>query len=454
MGNMAQNKPELLVIEDDKGLQKQLKWSLDEYHVVLSEDKDTSLVELRRFQPKVITLDLGLPPDPANASAGLELLEEILKLSPASKIIVVTGNDEREVAMRAVELGAYDYYHKPIQPEELKLIINRAFELANLEEESRVYRRNENMRFHGIVATSPKMLAVCQKIEKVAPTDLSVMLEGDSGTGKEVLARAVHNLSERSDGPFSYLNCAAIPENLLETELFGYDATGFSQGQASNSQGKIEEADGGTLFLDEIGMMPMSLQAKFMRVLTDSVVERVGSRDAKKVNIRVVCAANNQLEKQVQEGKFREDLFYKLNEINIVIPPLAERDGDVVLIARAMLNRFNKQFGRNIRSFTKDAVQAMEAYAWPGNVRELENKIKSAVVMSENTQISSEDLQIEESQLREMPLNLRQVREAAETRAIQRAIVLADGNISQAAKLLGLTRPTLYSLMDKYSIHS
>ncbi|WP_345292192.1 PEP-CTERM-box response regulator transcription factor [Kangiella marina] len=451
---MAQNKPELLVIEDDKGLQKQLKWSLDEYHVVLSEDKDTSLVELRRFQPKVITLDLGLPPDPANASAGLELLEEILKLSPASKIIVVTGNDEREVAMRAVELGAYDYYHKPIQPEELKLIINRAFELANLEEESRVYRRNENMRFHGIVATSPKMLAVCQKIEKVAPTDLSVMLEGDSGTGKEVLARAVHNLSERSDGPFSYLNCAAIPENLLETELFGYDATGFSQGQASNSQGKIEEADGGTLFLDEIGMMPMSLQAKFMRVLTDSVVERVGSRDAKKVNIRVVCAANNQLEKQVQEGKFREDLFYKLNEINIVIPPLAERDGDVVLIARAMLNRFNKQFGRNIRSFTKDAVQAMEAYAWPGNVRELENKIKSAVVMSENTQISSEDLQIEESQLREMPLNLRQVREAAETRAIQRAIVLADGNISQAAKLLGLTRPTLYSLMDKYSIHS
>ncbi len=450
---MAQNKPELLVIEDDKGLQKQLKWSLDEYHVVLAEDKDSSLVELRRFQPKVVTLDLGLPPDPANASAGLELLEEILKLSPSSKIIVVTGNDEREVAMKAVELGAYDYYHKPIQPEELKLIINRAFELANLEEESRVHRRNENMRFHGIVATSPKMLAVCQKIEKVAPTDLNVMLEGDSGTGKEVLGRAVHSLSKKGSKPFAYLNCAAIPENLLETELFGYDATGFNQGQSS-SLGKIEEANGGTLFLDEVGMMPMSLQAKFMRVLTDGVVERVGSREATSVTLRVICSANSQLEQQVQEGKFREDLFYKLNEINISIPPLSERDGDVVLIARTMLNKFNQQFGRNIKGFTKAAVQAMEAYAWPGNVRELENKIKSAVVMSENTQISPEDLQIDESQLREMPLNLRQVREAAETRAIQRAIVLADGNISQAAKLLGLTRPTLYSLMDKYSIHS
>jgi len=235
--------------------------------------------------------------------------------------------------------------------------------------------------------------------------------------------------------------------------LFGYDATGFNQGQSS-SLGKIEEANGGTLFLDEVGMMPMSLQAKFMRVLTDGVVERVGSREATSVTLRVICSANSQLEQQVQEGKFREDLFYKLNEINISIPPLSERDGDVVLIARTMLNKFNQQFGRNIKGFTKAAVQAMEAYAWPGNVRELENKIKSAVVMSENTQISPEDLQIDESQLREMPLNLRQVREAAETRAIQRAIVLADGNISQAAKLLGLTRPTLYSLMDKYSIHS
>lgn len=450
---MAQSKPELLVIEDDKGLQKQLKWSLDEYHVVLAEGKDSALAELRRFQPKVVTLDLGLPPDPANASAGLELLSEMLKLSPSSKVIVVTGNDEREVAMKAIELGAYDYYQKPILPDELKLIINRAFELANLEEESRIHRRNENMRFHGIVATSPKMLAACQKIEKVAPTDLNVMLEGDSGTGKELLGRAVHSLSKRSEGSFVYLNCAAIPENLLETELFGYEASGFSE-EGASSKGKIEEANDGTLYLDEVEMMTMSLQTKLMRALNDGRIERVGSREALPINLRLICSANGDLEQYVSEGKFREDLFYKLNEINIQIPPLAERDGDVVLIARTMLSKFNKQFGRNIRSFTKDAVQAMEAYSWPGNVRELENKIKSAVVMSEGTQITAEDLQIEEAQLREMPLNLRQVREAAETRAIQRAIVLADGNISQAAKLLGLTRPTLYSLMDKYSIHS
>lgn len=450
---MAQNKPEILIIEDDKGLQKQLKWSLDEYHVVLAEDKETSLVELRRFQPKVITLDLGLPPDPANASVGLELLEDILKLSPVSKIIVVTGNDQREVAMKAVELGAYDYYQKPIQPEELKLIIKRALELATLEEESRVHRRNENVRFHGIIATSSKMLGVCRKIEKVAPTDLNVMLEGDSGTGKEILGRAVHSLSQRSEQPFVHLNCAAIPENLLETELFGQDAAGFSQSK-STSRGKIEEANKGTLFLDEVGMMPMSVQAKFMRVLNEGVVERIGSRETLAVDLHIICSSNGALEQQIHEGKFREDLFYKLNEINIKIPPLAERDGDVVLIARTMLNKFNQQFGRNIRNFSKDAVQAMEAYEWPGNVRELENKIKSAVVMSEGTQITAQDLQIDESQLREMPLNLRQVREAAETRAIQRAIVLADGNISQAAKLLGLTRPTLYSLMDKYSVHS
>ena len=450
---MAQNKPELLVIEDDKGLQKQLKWSLDEYHVVLAEGKESSLAELRRFQPKVVTLDLGLPPDPANASAGLELLSEILKLSPSSKVIVVTGNDEREVAMKAIELGAYDYYQKPIQPDELKLIINRAFELSNLEEESRIHRRNENMRFHGIIATSPKMLAACQKIEKVAPTDLNVMLEGDSGTGKEVLGRAVHSLSKQKNQPFVFLNCAAIPENLLETELFGYETTGFPE-HSSSSKGKIEEANNGTLYLDEIEMMPMPLQTKLMRALNDGIIERVGSRDPLPINLRLISSANGDLEQHVSEGKFREDLFYKLNEINIHIPPLAERDGDVVLIARTMLSKFNKQFGRNIRSFTKDAVQAMEAYSWPGNVRELENKIKSAVVMCESTQISAEDLEIEEAQLREMPLNLRQVREAAETRAIQRAIVLADGNISQAAKLLGLTRPTLYSLMDKYSIQS
>ncbi|MHC9511738.1 PEP-CTERM-box response regulator transcription factor [Kangiella sp. M94] len=451
---MAQsNNPDLLIIEDDKGLQKQLKWSFDQYNVILAEDRDSALVELRRYQPQVITLDLGLPPDPANATVGLELLEEILSLSPTSKVIVVTGNDQREIAMQAVNSGAYDYYQKPIQPEELTLIIKRAFELAKLEDENRRHFQQQKESFHGIIATSPEMMAVCQKIEKVAPTDVSVLLLGDSGTGKELLARAVHGISPRRSKNMVAINCAAIPDNLLESELFGYEAGAFT-GANKTTIGKIEYANGGTLFLDEIGDMPMALQAKLLRFLQERVVERVGGRESLPVDVRIIAATHQSLEDLVNEGKFREDLYYRLSEVVLEIPTLAKRNGDVVLIARALLEKFNRQYSRNIRGFSKDAVQAMEAYAWPGNVRELENKIKSAVVMSDSNQITAKDLQIDEAQLREMPLNLRQVREAAETRAIQRAIVLSDGNISQAAKLLGLTRPTLYSLMDKYSISS
>ncbi|ACV27885.1 PEP-CTERM-box response regulator transcription factor [Kangiella koreensis] len=451
---MAQsNKPDLLIIEDDKGLQKQLKWSFDQYNVILAEDRDSALVELRRYQPQVITLDLGLPPDPANASVGLELLEEILSLSPTSKVIVVTGNDQREIAMQAVNAGAYDYYQKPIQPEELTLIIKRAFELAKLEDENRRHFQQQKESFHGIIATSPEMMAVCQKIEKVAPTDVSVLLLGDSGTGKELLARAVHDISPRRSKSMVAINCAAIPDNLLESELFGYEAGAFT-GANKTTIGKIEYANGGTLFLDEIGDMPMALQAKLLRFLQERVVERVGGRESIPVDVRIIAATHQSLEDLVNEGKFREDLYYRLSEVVLNIPALSKRNGDVVLIARSLLEKFNRQYSRNIRGFGKDAVQAMEAYAWPGNVRELENKIKSAVVMSDSNQITAKDLQIDEDQLREMPLNLRQVREAAETRAIQRAIVLSDGNISQAAKLLGLTRPTLYSLMDKYSISS
>lgn len=451
---MAQtNKPDLLIIEDDKGLQKQLKWSFDQYNVILAEDRDSALVELRRFQPQVITLDLGLPPDPANASVGLELLEEILSLSPTSKVIVVTGNDQREIAMQAVNAGAYDYYQKPIQPEELTLIIKRAFELAKLEDDNRRHFQQQKESFHGIIATSPEMMGVCQKIEKVAPTDVSVLLLGDSGTGKELLARAIHDISPRRSKNMVAINCAAIPDNLLESELFGYEAGAFT-GANKTTMGKIEYANGGTLFLDEIGDMPMALQAKLLRFLQERLVERVGGRESIPVDVRIIAATHHTLEDLVNEGKFREDLFYRLSEVVLNIPALAKRNGDVVLIARSLLEKFNRQYSRNIRGFSKDAVQAMEAYSWPGNVRELENKIKSAVVMSDSNQITAKDLQIDEAQLREMPLNLRQVREAAETRAIQRAIVLSDGNISQAAKLLGLTRPTLYSLMDKYSISS
>lgn len=448
---MSQNKWELLVIEDDQGLQKQLKWSFSEYNVVLADSHQQAIVELRRFQPRVVTLDLGLPPDPANASVGLALLEEILQLAPATKVIVVTGNDQRDIALKAVELGAYDYYQKPIQAEELSLIVKRAFDLAILEEENRNLFKRQTSSFHGVIASSPEMLSVCQKIEKVAPTDVSVMLYGDSGTGKELLARALHDISPRHHQKMISINCAAIPDNLLETELFGYEADAFD-GANKLTLGKIEHANGGTLFLDEIGDMPMSLQSKILRFLEERQVERVGGRESIDVDVRIVAATNQPLVDLVEQGKFREDLYYRLSEFSLNIPTLSERNGDVVLIARAMLDRFNQQYGRNFKGFTADATHAMEAYSWPGNVRELENKIKAAVVISDNNKISAAELQIDESQLDEMPLNLRQVRENAESRAIQRAIVLSNGNISKASKLLGVTRPTLYSLMDKYAI--
>ncbi len=448
---MSQNKLELLIVEDDEGLQKQLKWTFDDYNVIVTDSHAKTIEEIRRFEPKVVTLDLGLPPDPANASVGLALLEEILLLAPATKVIVVTGNDQRDIALKAVELGAYDFYQKPIQAEELSLIVKRAFDLANLEEDNRNLFKRQTDSFHGIIASSPEMIGVCQKIEKVAPTDVSVMLLGDSGTGKELLARAIHEISPRSNKKLVAINCAAIPENLLESELFGYEPGAFT-GANKLTIGKVESANGGTLFLDEIGDMPMPLQVKMLRFLQERQVERIGGREQIEVDVRIVAATHQPLSELVEQGKFREDLFYRLSEVSLTIPSLKERNGDVVLIARSMLEKFNRQYSRNFRGFTSEAVHAMEAYEWPGNVRELENKIKAAVVMSESNQIGAEELQLEQNQLREMPLNLRQVREVSESRAIQRAIVLSNGNISKASKLLGVTRPTLYSLMDKYGI--
>lgn len=445
---MGQNKLDLLVVEDDSGLQKQLKWAFDDYNVLMAANHQEAIIELRRFQPSVVTLDLGLPPDPANASVGLNLLQEILQLSPTTKVIVVTGNDQRDVALKAVELGAYDFYQKPIQADELSLIVKRAFELSKLEADNRNLFKQQTDSFHGIVATSPEMMQVCQNVEKVAPTDVNVMLIGDNGTGKELLARAIHNISPRSNKNFASINCAAIPDNLLEVELFGA-AANVTDGSQSTI-GKIEQANGGTLFLSEIGEMPLPLQAKLLGFLRAKQIERQG--ELVPVDIRMVVAADDSLEDKIGQNKFREDLFYSLNEVKLEVPSLAQRDGDVVLIARTLLEKYSEQYGRSFRGFSSDGVHAMESYSWPGNVKELENKIKSAVVMSESNQISADDLQINQEQLNEMPLNLRQVRELAESRAIQRAIVLSNTNISKASKLLGVTRPTLYSLMDKYGI--
>jgi len=440
----------LLVVEDDLGLQKQLKWCFEAYEVVIAGDREAAINALRRYEPAVVTLDLGLPPDPANASEGLATLEEILALSPRTKVIVVTGNDDRDNAVKAVSLGAYDFYQKPIDPEILGMIIDRAHNLSLLERENQKLAAQMDITpLDGVIASSPEMLKICRTIEKISPTDVTTLLLGESGTGKEVLAKAIHGLSPRVKNNFVAINCAAIPENLLESELFGYEKGAFT-GAAKQTKGKIEYADGGTFFLDEVGDLPMSLQAKLLRFLQERVVERVGGREEIPVDVRVVCATNRNLNDMVKEGTFREDLYYRICEMEINIPPLRARKGDKSLLARHFLNKFIEQKNLNIRGFSPDADSAIEAYDWPGNIRELENKIKRSVVMCDGKTITVEDLGLAEAE--SLSLNLRQVRQEAEHTAINHALILAGGNISATAKLLGVTRPTLYDLIKKYNI--
>nr|WP_256489693.1 PEP-CTERM-box response regulator transcription factor [Pleionea sp. CnH1-48] len=442
-----------MIVEDDPGLQSQLKWCFDDFEVLVAENRKNAISHLRRYEPAVVTLDLGLPPDPANASEGLAALQEILTLAPHTKVIVVTGNDDRDNALKAIALGAYDFYQKPVDPEILNLIVKRAYALAELERENRVLSKQVNESpLDGVIANSPAMIQVCRMVERVAPADVTTLLLGESGTGKEVLAKAVHELGQRSKNKLIAINCAAIPENLLESELFGYEKGAFT-GAAKQTKGKIEYAHKGTLFLDEIGDLPMALQAKLLRFLQERTIERVGGREEIPVDVRVICATHRSLPEMVKDGSFREDLYYRLSEITIDIPPLAERGSDVILLAKAFLSRFNKELKRNIKGFSTDAIEAMENYRWPGNVRELENKVKRSVIMADDSQVTAMDLQLNFTESEDvMPLNLRQVREKAETEAILRAITISDGNISKAAEMLGLTRPTLYSLMSKYHI--
>ncbi len=444
----------LLVVEDDPGIQSQLKWCFDEYEVVVADDRETAISQLRRFEPPVVTLDMGLPPDPGGTSEGLKVLAEILRLAPATKVIVVTGNDDRESAVRAIGMGAYDFYLKPIDAEVLGLIVGRAFRVHELERENeRLMLVGEHSPLAGVIAASPEMLKVCRTIERVAPTNATTMLLGDSGTGKEVLARALHQLSNRKKDGFVAINCAAIPETLLESELFGYEKGAFT-GAVRQTKGKIESADGGTLFLDEIGDLPMPLQAKLLRFLQERVIERVGGREEIPVDVRVVCATHRDLPQMLKNGEFREDLFYRLSEISITIPPLRERKGDAVLLAHAFLSRFSEQHGRKIRGFTKDALLAIENYSWPGNVREMENKLNRAVILADNSLLSAAELELDEAAPEGdgMPFNLREVREEAERHAVIRALSHANGNIAQASELLGVSRPTLYDLIKKLNI--
>jgi len=448
------NKPakKLLIVEDDPGLQKQLKWCFEGYQVLIASNQEEALTLLRRHEPPIVTLDLGLPPDPENASEGIATLENILSLAPRTKVIVVTGNDERENAIRAVGMGAYDYYQKPVDAVVLGLIVERAYNFYSLEEENRKLRSNSNSALNGIIASSQNMLAVCKTIEKVAPTDVSTLILGDSGTGKELLAKALHELSERKANNFVAINCAAIPDSLLESELFGYEKGAFT-GAAKQTKGKIEYADGGTLFLDEIGDMPLALQAKLLRFLQERVIERIGGRKEISVDIRIVCATHQDLQKLIEAKEFREDLFYRISEVIVQIPPLNQRDGDVVMIAREFLNKFNGTHGKGNKYLNADAIVALESYHWPGNVRELENKVKRAAIMSEGNSITADDLGLDAWKANESePLNLKQVREEAEIASINKALAKVDGNVSHAADMLGVTRPTLYSMMQKYSI--
>jgi two-component system NtrC family response regulator len=441
----------LLIVEDDLGLQKQMRWSFSNIETLVASDRESALAQVRRHEPPVMTLDLGLPPDQDGASEGLAALEQILKLAPDTKVIVVTGNQDRANAVRAVGMGAYDFYQKPFDPEVLGLVVHRAFRLHGLQMENRRLQQSTDSSAHGIITRDPGMLAICRSVEKVAPSQATVMLIGDSGTGKELLARALHQLSPRSEKRFVAINCAAIPENLLESELFGYEKGAYT-GASRQTRGKIEFADGGTFFLDEVGDLSPALQAKILRFLQERVFERVGGREEISVDVRIVCATHQNLKKLIEENRFREDLYYRLSEIVISIPPLKQRQGDAALLAHAFMHKCNRTEARAVRGFTQEALDAIEAHDWPGNVRELENCIKRAVIMADGSQISASDLGLQPSVVKTEPINLRQVRDEAERVAITKVLGRVNGNIAEAAQLLGISRPTLYDLMKRHGL--
>jgi two-component system NtrC family response regulator len=446
--------PVLLVVEDDEGLQRQLKWAYEGYQVVCAGDRRSAIEAIRMHEPAVVTLDLGLPPDPDGTDEGFAVLEEVLRLTPDAKVIVATGHGARESALKAIGMGAYDFYKKPVDIDELGLIVARAFHLHAIEEENRRLESGSGAAVLGAIVTSaPEMLKVAKTIERVAGANVSVMLLGASGTGKELLAQAVHERSGRSGG-FVAINCAAIPENLLEAELFGYERGAFT-GAVKSNVGKIELAQGGTLFLDEVGDIPLPLQVKLLRFLQERVIERIGGRQPIAVDTRIVCATHQDLDAMIAEGRFREDLYYRLAEIVVKIPSLAERAGDAALLARHFVNRFSRELNPGVRALTPPAIAAIDSYAWPGNVRELENRIKRAVIMAEGRSVTAADLDLPGAAVQEAPpINLRAAREVADRKAIRQAMSRTENNISGAAKLLGISRPTLYDLLKQYRLQA
>jgi len=434
----------LLIVEDDLALQKQLRWSFDQFETLTAADRESALAQIHRHSPPVVTMDLGLPPDADSVSEGFRLLEQILAAAPDTKVIVLTGQNDRANALRAIALGAYDFFAKPFEPELLALTIDRAFRLYDLQQHPPALA--------GLLTRDAGMQRVCRTIEKVANSSATVLLLGESGTGKELLARGLHESSPRKNERFVAINCAAIPENLLESELFGYEKGAFT-GAAKTTLGKIETANGGTLMLDEIGDLPMPLQAKLLRFLQERVVERLGGRQEIPVDVRIVCATHQDLKSQIANGGFREDLYYRLAEIVVTIPPLRQRSGDPALMAHAFVHRFSDEQKRGNMTLCEEAIRAIEAHQWPGNVRELENCIKRAVIMADGARITRDDIGLDATATDEVEfIDLRKVRDEAERQAIVTALGRANGNLLRTSEILGISRPTLYDLMHRLGL--
>ncbi|TAL89862.1 MAG: PEP-CTERM-box response regulator transcription factor [Rhodanobacter sp.] len=447
---MSEPRRRLLIVEDDVGLQRQLRWSFEDYAVAMAGDRPTALDLLRSHEPAVVLQDLGLPPDAAGTTEGFATITDTLQQAPNTKIIVVTGNGDRDNAVKSIGCGAYDFCSKPLDLDVLRLIVERAFRVHELEAENHKLKSQSVATLEGIIGSSEVMRDACRLVEKVSPSNATVLLLGETGTGKELFARAVHRLSTRRDGPFVAINCAAIPEPLLEAELFGYEKGAYT-GAHKQTKGKIELATGGSLLLDEIGDMPLALQAKLLRFFQERVVERIGGRELIPVDVRVICATHQDLQAMIRAGRFREDLFYRVSEVSILLPPLRDRIGDAVLLARYFLEQAASRHGRKIHGFTVKALKAIEAYPWHGNVRELENAVNSAVIMADRKQIGVEELHLGAISGGDA-LDLHAVRAAAEKRAIERAMSQAGSNLTRVAGLLGISRPTLYDLLDKYGL--
>jgi two-component system NtrC family response regulator len=446
-------KQKLLIIDDDEDLRTQMKWALTaDYDVYLAEDRPSAIALINKEQPAVITLDLGLPPNPAGVEEGFAVLDHVLDEYGNTKVIIITGRGEKEHALRAVGKGAYDFFYKPIELDELKVVLKRAFHVSQLEEEQRELRqRLSGDTFEGMIGTSTKMQDIFSAIRKVATTDVPVLIRGESGTGKELVARAIHRLSIRGSRPFIPINCSAIPENLIESELFGHEKGTFT-GAHVQRKGRFEMAEGGTLFLDEIGDLPLTLQVKLLRFLQEKTIERVGGREQIEVDTRIVAATNRDLEDAMRKATFRDDLFYRISVINISLPPLRERSADIVLLAKSFLDRYANESRKKIKGFSSQVIEALERYPWPGNVRELENRIKRSVIMSEGKKITLEDLEMQSVAGVKEHILLKDARETLEKDLIMKAIVRNENNLTKAASDLGISRPTLYDLMQKLGI--